>query len=72
MTLLGNTLPVKTQKSIVLVTVEAEGLCRGCGADILWCRTPAGKMMPVDPPEEDEQAVTHFATCPDEKQFRRG
>lgn len=23
--------------------------CRGCGAEILWIRTPAGKAMPVNP-----------------------
>ena len=25
------------------------GICRGCGAPILWIRTPAGKSMPCDP-----------------------
>ena len=23
--------------------------CRGCGAQIIWTRTPAGKNMPCDP-----------------------
>ena len=23
--------------------------CRGCGADIIWIKTPAGKSMPCDP-----------------------
>lgn len=23
--------------------------CRSCGADVLWCVTPAGQRMPVDP-----------------------
>jgi hypothetical protein len=25
------------------------GICRGCGAQILWTRTAAGKSMPCDP-----------------------
>ena len=25
------------------------GVCRGCGADILWVKTEAGKNMPCDP-----------------------
>lgn len=25
------------------------GICRGCGKQILWIRTVAGKNMPVDP-----------------------
>lgn len=23
--------------------------CRSCGAPLLWCRTTAGKAMPIDP-----------------------
>ncbi|MBQ8135864.1 MAG: hypothetical protein IJ174_00320 [Clostridia bacterium] len=25
------------------------GTCRGCGKQIIWTRTPAGKNMPCDP-----------------------
>lgn len=25
------------------------GFCRGCGRQIIWTRTPAGKNMPCDP-----------------------
>lgn len=25
------------------------GFCRGCGKQILWIKTPAGKHMPCDP-----------------------
>ena len=25
------------------------GFCRGCGKQIIWTRTPAGKSMPCDP-----------------------
>lgn len=27
----------------------ARGICRGCGAEILWIQTPGGKSMPCDP-----------------------
>lgn len=27
--------------------------CRDCGADILWGRTDAGKLMPLDPERRD-------------------
>lgn len=30
--------------------------CRGCGAEIIWIKTPAGKSMPCD-----AQAVTYWA-----------
>ena len=26
----------------------ANALCRSCGASVLWCLTPAGKLMPVN------------------------
>jgi len=22
--------------------------CKSCGAEIIWCQTPAGKLMPLD------------------------
>jgi hypothetical protein len=40
--------------------------CRGCRALIYWIKTAAGKAMPVNP-----DGVSHFATCPDAKEFRR-
>lgn len=27
----------------------ARGICRGCGAEIVWIKTEAGKSMPCDP-----------------------
>lgn len=27
----------------------ARGICRGCGAEILWIKTADGKSMPCDP-----------------------
>lgn len=40
--------------------------CRGCGAPIVWIKTPAGKAMPCDPapvyykatPEGKDKVVT--------------
>jgi hypothetical protein len=45
--------------------------CRSCGAEIVWARTPSGKLMPLDPervlggtieldPDEDASLVTRF------------
>jgi hypothetical protein len=71
--------------------------CRGCGAEVKWIKTTAGKSMIVDLPVRQivepkmgevlilENGVTqknpavgmsgytpHWATCPAEKQFRKG
>lgn len=47
------------------------GLCRSCGVDVIWVKTPAGKWMPVDPAEEGDEFVSHFATCPDAAGWRK-
>jgi len=31
------------------VSVVKRGKCRGCGAEIIWIKTSAGKSMPCDP-----------------------
>lgn len=81
-----------------------KGICRGCGAPILWIRTESGKSMPCGPDpvtywqnavgchkivtpngevlsvslEGDPQQATgigfisHFATCPNRDDFRKG
>ena len=60
--------------------------CRSCDAAIVWLKTKAGKSMPVDDNEvarryaedeavfdpQDEDLVSHFGTCPDSKDWRRG
>lgn len=54
--------------------------CRTCRAQIIWFKTEAGKNMPVDADtveaEDDEldldRHVSHFATCPQANQHRRG
>lgn len=74
-------------------------ICKGCGREIRWIKTPSGKSMPVDAeavsftpaggPETfvtelgkvvrgrrdsegyDLGYISHFATCPAAKHFRR-
>ena len=43
--------------------------CSGpnCGAEIEWWRTPYGKSIPLD----SKTLKPHWATCPDQKDFRR-
>lgn len=40
----------------------------GCGKEIGWGRTTAGKYMPFD---LDENCTSHFATCAKVKSFRK-
>lgn len=43
--------------------------CKGCGRQIGWAKTEAGKAMPFDHP--DEKYTSHFGTCPIAKEFRK-
>lgn len=55
--------------------------CRSCDAPIVWFKTKAGKVMPVDesstyPTDREDQLdltrhKSHFATCPNANQHRR-
>ena len=56
--------------------------CRSCGREIVFMRTSAGKIIPVDADSvaEEETAdaifeygrhISHFATCPDANKFRK-
>lgn len=53
--------------------------CKGCGADIVWMKTTAGKSMPVDAETvevgdevfDKGHNVSHFATCKKADQFRK-
>lgn len=59
------------------------GQCRGCGADILWALTEAGKRVPLDAKPEKrfikadlspqvrlvDTYLSHFVTCPDASKF---
>lgn len=40
----------------------------GCGQEIGWGKTEAGKWMPFD---LDENCTSHFATCPVAKNFKK-
>lgn len=42
------------------------GVCRGCGADIYWVTTKAGKKAPFT-----AAALSHFADCPAAERFRK-
>jgi hypothetical protein len=56
--------------------------CRSCQALVVWFKTAAGKNMPVDasstkPTDAAHQLdltrhISHFATCPNAAEHRRG
>jgi hypothetical protein len=46
--------------------------CKGCLAPIEWWTTPTRSRIPMEPmPLPDSLAVSHWARCPHEKDFRR-
>ena len=49
---------------------DSQSTCRGCRAAIAFYRTPKGKHMPLDI-AADGSCQSHFATCPNAKEFRR-
>ena len=43
---------------------QDDAVCRGCGEDIEWYKTPNGKKIPMNPMTGgDSEAVAHWATC---------
>lgn len=48
------------------MTAGDVGRCRSCRAEVMWVTTAAGKRMPID-----RDGTSHFATCPDAKDWRR-
>lgn len=49
--------------------------CRSCGASVIWAKTAAGKSIPLDLGHvrgsgAAREALTHFATCPQGKEWR--
>jgi len=49
---------------------DRPAFCGGCGASVLWFRTPKKKFIPIDG-SNDGQFVPHWATCPKADDFRR-
>jgi hypothetical protein len=53
--------------------------CRSCGAEIVWLRTKAGRLIPVnaataletDTEFDHNRHVSHFATCPQANKWRK-
>ena len=57
--------------------------CKGCGAEIRWITTEAGKAMPLDAKPVNfyiqsgetwkmtQGYIVHWATCPNAKDFKR-
>ena len=61
--------------------------CKGCGAEIIWVRTPSGAMMPLDAKPEKRGVVQpahpgpivhikdtympHWASCKHAKEFKK-
>lgn len=54
--------------------------CKGCGAEIVWIKTAAGKSMPCNSDKvtivtEDGKTATgyipHWATCPAAQKFKK-
>jgi hypothetical protein len=75
-----------TDKLIEIARVASKGKCKGCGAPLLWCVTPAEKWIPIDETADAKRALkmrsemggkiadkhAHWATCPDRKKFKKG
>lgn len=52
---------------------DNDATCRGCGDDIEWWITPAGKKLPMNPMSSGwSPATSHFTTCSDVDSFRKG
>jgi hypothetical protein len=70
---IGETVLVRVgPKGTLLCTVmQTDALCRSCGAEIVWVKTPSNKNMPIIEPEEGMPAETHFADCPQGRDWSR-
>lgn len=46
--------------------------CKRCNTSIEFWRTPEGKLMPLEPsPENKNEMLCHYATCPHADEFRK-
>jgi hypothetical protein len=59
-------MPERKEVKFPIPEGSRSGICRGCGAKVIWIVTKAGRNMPVD-----SDGTSHFATCPQAKQFRK-
>ena len=54
--------------------LSSDARCKSCGAAIEWWKTTRGKNMPFDAPlrpgDHHEEAVVHWATCPNAKEHK--
>lgn len=58
---------------------KGEQVCRSCRAPLVFLKTETGKLIPVDKKTVDaadeyfdrDRHVSHFATCPDAKRWRK-
>lgn len=50
----------------LLNTLGDKAQCKGCGADIWWIKTRAGKNAPIT-----AVGLNHFADCPKADRFRK-
>jgi len=64
-----NTTTVKVNGKIECAWDGRVVKCKGCGKWIGWGVTAAGKKMPFD--HGDPNFTSHFASCPQAKQFRK-
>ena len=53
------------------ITIPARA-CKRCGQQIQFWRTPGGKLMPLEEnPENRDELLCHFYTCPHADEFRK-
>lgn len=58
--------------SKVVVDWSAKGICRACGAEMVWCTTRNQKKMPLSrQPGASGEYESHFASCPRANKFRK-
>lgn len=49
---------------------NGHGVCKNCGGDIEWWKTPKGKSIPMNGMERGSSpAVPHWNTCEDKKEL---
>lgn len=57
---------VEDRLKYLLIAIGKPGVCRGCGATIMWVTHANGKQVPYT-----MQGLNHFIDCPKADNFRR-